>query len=569
MSLPVIARADSIPGVRRAERFVFLVVFSSCILVLAACSARVDRFAFTVTGVDGSTHGVELRESPGLPSGQEGLLVPSTGPRRTPVYRLARPFTVTDEGLAFVADYVSDIASVALVLYADRGQTLLAMELPATGRAAWRCQAALAPGTRVWGFRIESEPGEGSLALRSAGIEPRVRGFRFDGRGLTLDGSILVTGSSDGLLTARLSAGLRDEMRAGRWQLELEVPPGGAGIRLSAPNGSSTSSASFVVDADGPRRVILHEGSVGFLPRDLRVSAGSGSGTPAVLSCIASNVPEGAPIPADPGLVLEWRRAAWRDPSAEIFSWPRLPTVLVFDTASYEVQERYFRRLAFFVEKPETAGTVPTLESVEGRRSWNAHDYRAEDLARFFTLAADGPLTGEETRLRDVLMANRIIRSSGSSYEPGAGAVLSISRESSPALRELLLTHEAFHGVFFALPAYRDACWAAWDALDADERSAWLAFLELKGYNTADPYLVVNEFQSYLLQQERGEVPVFQEITLRRVREAYPELAPAVRRLTEARPDSFLASFDALDRALAEAGGPPGGRVLGVRRTAP
>jgi hypothetical protein len=175
----------------------------------------------------------------------------------------------------------------------------------------------------------------------------------------------------------------------------------------------------------------------------------------------------------------------------------------------------------------------------------------------------------EESRLRDVLLANGIIRANGDAFAPGAGAVLSISRESSATLRELLMTHEGFHGVFFALPAYRDACSAAWDALGDDERAVWLGFLDLKGYHTADPYLVVNEFQAYLFQQERAEVPNFQAVTLQRVREAFPALGPAVRRVEEAHPDSFLASFDALDRALAAAGGPRGGRVLGVRRTVP
>jgi len=246
-----------------------------------------------------------------------------------------------------------------------------------------------------------------------------------------------------------------------------------------------------------------------------------------------------------------------------------VPGVLVFDTATYEVQERFFRRLAFFVEKSGTAGTIPPLEEVEGRRSWNAHDYRPEDLARFFTLAAQGPLTAEELRLRGVLLANGVIRADGGGYDPGTGAVLSFSRESPAPLRELLLTHEAFHGVFFALPAYREACRETWEALDDDERAVWTAYFDLKGYNTADPYLVVNEFQSYVFQQERAAVPAFQAVTLQRVRDAYPALGPAVRRLQESRPDSFLASFDALDRALAAAGGPPGGRVMGVRRTAP
>jgi hypothetical protein len=288
-----------------------------------------------------------------------------------------------------------------------------------------------------------------------------------------------------------------------------------------------------------------------------------------VLSCRVSFVPEEAPIPSDPGLILGWRRSAWRDPEAELFAWTRLPDVLIFDTASYEVQERYFRRLAFFVEKPGTAGTIPSLDEVTGRRSWNAHDYRAEDLARFFSLAAGSPLTPEERRLRDVLIANGIIRADGAGYAAGAGAVLSISRESSASLRELLVTHEAFHGVFFALPAYRAACRAAWEALDRDEQAVWLAYFDLKGYNTADRYLVVNEFQSYLFQQERREVGAFQQTVLQRVRDTYPALGPTVRRLEAARPDSFLNAFDSLERALTAAGGPRGGRVLGVRRTVP
>jgi hypothetical protein len=540
-----------------------------CLLVLAGCSTRFSLFAFEVAEPDGGERSIELRESPGAPDEVEGRLEPSSVPRRSPVYRLARPLTVDAPGLAFTVSYTSNINAVRLTLLRDRGEKLLAMELPPTGDTTYRCQAALEPGIRVWGFRLEADAGEGSFALRGAGVEPLVHGFRIDADGLTFDGSIIVTGSSEGVLTARLAPGLRDSLRSERWQLELTIPEGAAAIRLSTPAETSTVSASFAVAADGPRHVVLHQGSVGFLPRDLRVNAGTVGNGSAAVSCTWSTVPDGAAIPSDPGLILDWRRSAWRRSDVEVFAWSRLPAVLIFDTATLEVQERYFRRLAYFVEKPETAGTVPSLESVEGRRSWNAHDYRAEDLARFFTLAAPGPFTGEELLLRDALVTHGIIRADGDGFAPGTGAVLSISRESSDALRELLVTHEAFHGVFFALPAYRDACQAAWDALTSDERAVWIGYFDLKGYNTADPYLVVNEFQSYLFQQERAAVPDFQSITLRRVREAYPRLVPAVLRLEAERPDSFLASFDALDRALAEAGGPPGGRVLGVRRTAP
>jgi hypothetical protein len=539
------------------------------ILPLAACQQGFDLFAFEARGTDGAERVIGLRESPGAPADREGLLEASSQTRTTPVYRLTRPFTVDGEGLAFVVGYTSDIASVALTVFRNRGESLFTASLPPTDDHPFRFQVEVPPGARIWGFQLGADPGEGSLVLRSAGLEPLVHGFRFDAECLTLDGSIAVASTADGRLAARLSDDLRDRMKTERWQLDLEIPRGSASIRLSAPGSSSSVAASFAVADDGPRRVVLHEGSVAFLPRELRVSIDAAEDVPAVVSCVVSSVPDEAPIPTDPGLVLDWRRSAWRDPDAEVFAWSRMPGVLIFDTATYEVQERFFRRLAFFVEKPETAGTIPSLEDVEGRRSWNAHDYRAEDLARFFSLAAGGTLTPEESRLRDVLLASGIIRADGDGYAPGAGAVLSISRESSATLRELLMTHEAFHGVFFALPAYRDACRAAWEALGDDERAVWLGFLDLKGYNTADPYLVVNEFQAYLFQQERVEVPAFQAVTLQRVRAAFPALGPAVRRVGEEHPDSFLASFDALDRALASAGGPPGGRVLGVRRTTP
>ena len=193
------------------------------LVLLAACHARFELFAFEAGDPDGEERVIGIRETPGVPPEREGLLEPSSEARRSPLYRLAAPYPVGVAGLAFTVGYVSDIDAVTLTLLADRDETLLAMELPPTGDLACRCQAALAPGTRVWGFRLEAGPGAGSFALRAAGVEPLVHGFRFGDDGLTFDGSIIVTGSSAGTLTARLTAGLRDAMGAGRWQLEVEA----------------------------------------------------------------------------------------------------------------------------------------------------------------------------------------------------------------------------------------------------------------------------------------------------------------------------------------------------------
>jgi len=58
-----------------------------------------------------------------------------------------------------------------------------------------------------------------------------------------------------------------------------------------------------------------------------------------------------APIPADPGKILSYPQASWRDKRYEVFRWDVFPQILIFDTANYDVQDQLFKRLAFFVEK--------------------------------------------------------------------------------------------------------------------------------------------------------------------------------------------------------------------------
>ena len=302
-------------------------------------------------------------------------------------------------------------------------------------------------------------------------------------------------------------------------------------------------------------------GSIGFLPRDISAAL-------PVRALEISDLPSADPIPADPGMMLAWDRSAWRMKGVELFSWDRFPGVLIFDTASYAVQDRFFKRLAFFVEKAGFTGTIPDERALESRHGYNAHDYRADDLARFFSTAERRgiALTPEENDLAAILVDTGMIRRGNSVYSPGGGAVISISRSSSAILRELLLSHECFHGAFFSLPAFRDACREAWESLSPLEKNIWLEFLSSKGYDSGDPYLVVNEFQSYVLQQTRDGVRGFQAVTLARLRARSARAAGLVDRLLAERPDSFLRSFDILDRTLRAAGGPPGGQAISVRR---
>ena len=127
------------------------------------------------------------------------------------------------------------------------------------------------------------------------------------------------------------------------------------------------------------------------------------------------------------------------------------------------------------------------------------------------------------------------------SYAPGVGGVISISRSSSAIERRLLLTHESFHGIFFASPEYRAFCFQLWDSLDPRARSFFVKFLDELGYDGDSRFLAVNEFQAYLMQQPVRFASAYFERVVKRFApgEAVPErtIVNAARRL-----DNYLES---------------------------
>jgi hypothetical protein len=260
---------------------------------------------------------------------------------------------------------------------------------------------------------------------------------------------------------------------------ELLIPqgalPGGIfPVTLSAADRDAVLSLTSFVTASGPRR------------------------------------PFPAPIPADPGLILSYPVENWRSPAYEVFRWPAFPEILIIDAADYAVQARLFKRLAFFVEKRGYRGRLVPNRELEGLHGWNAHDYRAGDLARFFEAArlSAFPLLDEERALCSLLLENGVIhREPDGALVPGAGAVLSISRESSDYLRGRFMIHECFHGLFFIDGDFRDFSAARWENLLPEARRFFISCLDSMSYDTADPYLTVNEFMSYCLQQPVAEAP--------------------------------------------------------------
>jgi hypothetical protein len=430
--------------------------------------------------------------------------------------------------------------------------------LPATAGNPVRYLVALQRGNRIWGYQLSSDAAQGTFTLKAAGTAPSVHGFLIDDAGLSVDGSVEVLSASSDAVSARLPEATRREMNQGTWLLSLDTGKPGGRILFSDGSGRT---AFFELSSSAGSRLDFARGSTPFLPRDV-------SFTGSLRSLRISHVPAGAPLPADPGAILTWDRSAWRTPDFELFSWTRFPQVLILDLATYEVQDAFFKRLSFFVEKAGHAGRLEPEAALASLHAWNAHDYRAEDLARFFTQAR-GSLSIEEGALSKILLDNGIIRKSDTGFTPGEGCILSISRSSSPILRSLLLTHESFHGIYFSLPAFRDATEKEWASLSPVEQDAWLEYLSHNGYDTTDHYLLVNEFQSYLMQQARGGVMGFQDITLSRMRSWSARAASIARQLAASHPSSFLKSFDVLDSALQAAGGPPGGQSFGVLPGAP
>jgi len=224
------------------------------------------------------------------------------------------------------------------------------------------------------------------------------------------------------------------------------------------------------------------------------------------------SLPPSVPIEADPGLILAWPQKAWRDSRREIFRWDGFPEVLIFDTADYEVQDRFFKRLAFFVEKAGFRGRLAADEEIAGLHGWNAHDYSAASLARFFEAARAQAfaLSPEERELEDLFLAEGLItRGAGGAIGVGEGAVISISRQSPGYLRRRFMVHEGFHGIFFIDPAFRAFARSRWNAFSRVGRRFLLSYFDFMAYDTADEDLMVNEFMAYLLQEPVSQAAAY------------------------------------------------------------
>ncbi len=209
------------------------------------------------------------------------------------------------------------------------------------------------------------------------------------------------------------------------------------------------------------------------------------------------------PVTLSPGGAVAYDRDLWRRKNFEVFRWDQFPAILIFDTADYDVQDRLFKRLAFFVEKAGFEGRISRDEEIAHLHGWNAHDYRAEDLARFFETAriTNFSLNDEELELKQTLLEQKVIVQHEDGIFPGRGAIVSISRQSADYLRHLFIVHEGYHGLYFIDKEFEAFCRLRWENLHPAAKLFISEFFDSQRYDTGNEYLTANELMAYCLQQ--------------------------------------------------------------------
>ena len=217
------------------------------------------------------------------------------------------------------------------------------------------------------------------------------------------------------------------------------------------------------------------------------------------------------PIRTDPGLILNYKTSQWRTLDYEVYEWDRFPQILFFDTRNYEVQDKLFRRLAFFVEKQGYKGRLLTNEELGDMHGYNAHDYSAASMANFFNKAAEQgfQLNEEELLLKRILIHNKLFEEDGIYVKANEGGLVSISRETPGWSRTNLLAHEGWHTIYFRDAEFRNFVSAVYYTFDPTSLEFLIDYFKSQpslGYDINDEYLMHNEFMAYIMQQKLSEV---------------------------------------------------------------
>ena len=258
--------------------------------------------------------------------------------------------------------------------------------------------------------------------------------------------------------------------------------------------------------------VTFYTSSIGFIPKDIIVMQFD-SGLDMIDSVemkeiVLDGKPPLTPLPADFKMILENSPAQWRYSDWEVYSWESFPGILIIDFQNLNIQSHMLKRLSYFVEKKGYTGKIHSFMKLYGKSDWNAHNYKSADLAAFFTEAqrSGALLTSAEFYLRELLLANGIIKKSEAGFTGSEDkGLVSVSQESTPHVRSLLLTHEGYHGLFYAAPGLKELVYDLWDKLIPEAQEMWTEYLrtaDVWNYDYKNGYLLRNEMLGYMMQQK-------------------------------------------------------------------
>lgn len=220
------------------------------------------------------------------------------------------------------------------------------------------------------------------------------------------------------------------------------------------------------------------------------------------------------------GLLRVDARAEWR-----LARWQGNPQVLVLQFPDLTQQGAAMNRVAAFIEKAgaprdrvldaEELARLIARNGDNAQTFYQGHDYLAEHLARFFTLARtqQQPLNPQERQLLQLLLDKRVLTEEGAGYAAqGLQAIVTYTQVQADdprtpqdeaidaRRRESVLLHELSHGLFFTNRPYREHSWRFWrEGLSEDERRQWRQLLSRMDYDPRNEELLVNEMQALLL----------------------------------------------------------------------
>ncbi len=562
-------------------------------LALFGCSLKVTAFSFKT-----DTTSITVLAPRGTPTDtQAGFTVMSstgskTSPRQTPRYTL-KPTPLVGKSDAFYLEYTAGSGPLSLHLYetnpatGEKSQTKTLLPSPSptsdgqTEQTRYRFLVPVPEHSRIGGFQVTGGSPSSAIHILGSGLTKDITGVDFGKDLLTISDGVKLdepSGKRGQTLTDVSFSPLVSQLTTKQAQIVLRYTSSGAqgSIQLVAGDSSKQSRKYYLIPKKGEHRLYLYTASLGFTPDSLSVISDNPGFKLDSLAVhpfdpapgTAKSFGATTPIPADFGAMIDYRPEYWRQKGYELFSWSLVPSVLVMQFENYAVQARYMKRFAFFVEKYGYTGKLWTNEQLAKLHGWNAHDYRPEDLARFYTKAADDHFTlnPEELHLREILTKNGLIVPDGNGYKAGKGAILTFAHVGPYWLRRLLLTHEGYHGIFFTHPAYREAVFSIWDKTPQEEQDLFRdVFLYWAHYDIRDPYLVKNEFQAYLMQQPVSAVQGYfdNELSYEMKRMQIPADSPLMRYFNS-HPRAFHDSALEVQKAVEKAVGVTAGGLVGL-----